>query len=47
MRSVTWNSACGPPWDAGWPTGAGPSIEADTIVSFELVKKVDRWDGLM
>src|SRR4051795_3907099 len=53
MRSVTQNSACGPPWDAGWPTGAGPSTEADTksdanlpsnaIVSFELVMKVDRW----
>src|SRR5271155_5716957 len=36
MRSVTWNSACGPPWDVGWPTGptgptgAGLSTEADT-----------------
>src|SRR3984957_10012813 len=49
MRSVTWNSACGPPW----PTGAGLSTEADTksdanppsnaIVGFEVVKKVDRW----
>ena len=57
MRSVTWNSACGPPWDAGWPTGAGPSTEADTrsdanppsnaIVSFEVVKKVDRWLWVM
>jgi hypothetical protein len=30
MRSGTSNSACGPPLDAGSPTGAGPSTEADT-----------------
>ena len=47
---MTWNSACGPLWDADWPTGAGPSntksdanLPSNAIVSFELVKKVDGW----
>jgi hypothetical protein len=53
MRSVTWNSAYGPPLDAGSLIGTNPGTEADTksdanpssnpIVSFKLVKKMDRW----